>query len=1224
MEELPDSELETIVSEKGRIAPSYAKVLIKIMKDLQRRRTRSQVLLGREGFITIRSLLKIAGREPMGYQELAEAAYMVLGESLRTEDEREIIRSVIESNCRSSKLDMVSYYNSYHKTHVPSLFASKISWNQNMKRLFTLLDLCIKSNEPVILVGETGCGKTTICSVISEYYERSMRTVNCHLHTEASDFLGGLRPIRGRAALQAKAAELLNLPLEMPLTQMIQHYHDLDMATEELDEIMTRLATFFEWANGPLIEAMIEGDVFLIDEISLADESVLERLNSVLEPSRQLLLSEKGGLCSETITAADSFKILATMNPGGDYGKKELSLAMKNRFTEIWVELCPSDISQLIEQRVTPQLAAKMNEFLNWYPKQYSLRDVVIWCEFIQSQLESLGEEQAYYQGAGLVFLDACDEDLKNSAAKFFEESQNISEFIELSVVDDDQQIGIPPFFLEKLSPCQLAYSFSSATVLDNLFRLLRALQTSKPIMLEGAPGVGKTSIVESLAAYTGRQITRINLSEETDLIDLLGCDLPQENTYEWVDGVLLGAIRRGDWVILDELNLCSQAVLEGLNAILDHRQTVFIPEIGQSITCPATFRLFAAQNPSIDGSGRKNLPRSFLNRFTRIHMKTMTQEDLITIARDLYPEVKDIEQRVAFNSAMQAAFGIKWEFNLRDILRWVGGADPETLYYFRMRNEVDRNKVTSMFKEIFGRQMDIQHPSVRVTPELITIGRAQIPNNGQKTSMMLLPSHVPVLEQMLLTNHPVILTGDSSTGKRSLVRLVSDLTEKVLIEYNLSPGSDLGDLLGSFEQTESGEFAWVESSLVQAARQGHWVLLRHANLCLASVLDRLNSLLEPGGSLLIAERGQVGNADYIITPHEGFRVFLTYNPRYGEVSRALRNRCVELSLSQVGTYGDYTRLSGTMISREGYETVKHLGLATWAKWKDLRAQIPPQVILGDLAPPEQLKYPAIVPFSEHLNAPLQTMNDAWEALLDLYSRPKEMLLAFLEDSCLADCENRSLIVNWESFPRMYSLFKVSDDLYYQSLNPKVRVDIAEKHYYLACAVEDRHQTRTYGEVEWQCLYTTSGFVQQRLRGTHNTNAEVWKRRARQMTGIQWITYESQTLPADTRPWVSFNDEYGSKVSLPLVNSKDAYALCQQLDGADIVRPFLARTAKSLVTQVLQGDFSALRKLAIAPYLPPQYKALVDLWAVESPTCTKSIVYGTFLLLSDNNIPDYN
>jgi len=47
---------------------------------------------------------------------------------------------------------------------------------------------------------------------------------------------------------------------------------------------------------------------------------------------------------------------------------------------------------------------------------------------------------------------------------------------------------------------------------------------------------------------------------------------------------------------------------------------------------------------------------------------------------------------------------------------------------------------------------------------------------------------------------------------------------------------------------------------------------------------------------------------------------------------------------------------------------------------------------------------------------------------------------------------------------------------------------------------------------------------------------------------------------------VSFNDEYANKVSLPLVNSKEAYTLCQELEGADIVRPFLARTAKSLVT----------------------------------------------------------
>lgn len=48
-------------------------------------------------------------------------------------------------------------------------------------------------------------------------------------------------------------------------------------------------------------------------------------------------MAEKGGSHLENIIAHDKFFLLATMNPGGDYGKKELSLALRNRFTEIWV-----------------------------------------------------------------------------------------------------------------------------------------------------------------------------------------------------------------------------------------------------------------------------------------------------------------------------------------------------------------------------------------------------------------------------------------------------------------------------------------------------------------------------------------------------------------------------------------------------------------------------------------------------------------------------------------------------------------------------------------------------------------------------------------------------------------------------------------------------------------------------------------------------------------------
>lgn len=46
---------------------------------------------------------------------------------------------------------------------------------------------------------------------------------------------------------------------------------------------------------------------------------------------------------------------------------------------------------------------------------------------------------------------------------------------------------------------------------------------------------------------------------------------------------------------------------------------------------------------------------------------------------------------------------------------------------------------------------------------------------------------------------------------------------------------------------------------------------------CSPSVLDRLNALLEPGGSLTINERGVIDGATPSITPHPNFRYFHEY-----------------------------------------------------------------------------------------------------------------------------------------------------------------------------------------------------------------------------------------------------------------------------------------------------------------------------------------------------------
>ena len=91
---------------------------------------------------------------------------------------------------------------------------------------------------------------------------------------------------------------------------------------------------------------------------------------------------------------------------------------------------------------------------------------------------------------------------------------------------------------------------------------MFRTLQLpGRAVLLEGSPGVGKTSTIETLAANLGFRLTRINLSEQTDISDLFGADLPVDGAeggvFAWRDGPFLKALKDGYWILLDEVCIC-------------------------------------------------------------------------------------------------------------------------------------------------------------------------------------------------------------------------------------------------------------------------------------------------------------------------------------------------------------------------------------------------------------------------------------------------------------------------------------------------------------------------------------------------------------------------------------------------------------------------------------------------------------------------------------------
>jgi midasin len=200
---IPNKELISIIQKRCEIPLSRAEIMINIFSDLQMVRSQDKIFQKNEGFITIRDLIKWGSRDIDSYEKLAMEGFILLGEKLSNKEDKEMVRKIIEKNLKQKKIKLdVETINKYYEDYVQNKFLKdninndinkEIKFTKSIERIITLVDKAISNNEAVLLIGDTGTGKTLSIEYLANYYKRKLTTINCHENMDTNDFLGSLR-----------------------------------------------------------------------------------------------------------------------------------------------------------------------------------------------------------------------------------------------------------------------------------------------------------------------------------------------------------------------------------------------------------------------------------------------------------------------------------------------------------------------------------------------------------------------------------------------------------------------------------------------------------------------------------------------------------------------------------------------------------------------------------------------------------------------------------------------------------------------------------------------------------------------------------------------------------------------------------------------------------------------------------------------------------------------
>jgi len=297
-----------------------------------------------------------------------------------------------------------------------------------------------------------------------------------------------------------------------------------------------------------------------------------------------------------------------------------------------------------------------------------------------------------------------------------------------------------------------------ASTVLIDNEDILRGLSiaalTGGHVLLEGVPGVAKTTIANLFARASGLEYNRIQMTPDILPADITGTHIYREPTGEF-------ELQRGpvfsNIVVADEIN---RATPKTQSALLEAMQEGTVTIEGETLSLPAPFMVIATQNP-IEMEGTFALPEAQRDRF---QLKLTVDLPDREMERKLFDRFND-EPEIGPSSVSQVVSAEDLE-EAREAVADVHVADPVREY------------ILDTVRETRG-SPDIEYgASPRATLAFLNAGKAAAAIAGRS---YVIPDDIKQLAHPVL-RHRIVLSTDAELGGESVDELISELLDSVAV----------------------------------------------------------------------------------------------------------------------------------------------------------------------------------------------------------------------------------------------------------------------------------------------------------------------------------------------------------------------------------------------------------------------------------------------------------